>query len=132
MADTQTRPHRAAARFVEASLNVLGYREEDEWVALAMEMDLRGYGDTFSEALEDLADLVQTQIDFAHFKNQPELIWRPAAPVWWARFAEAQRAALEAVARPPSNGQRDYEWRGMPIPLDRAGTEPTSFRLLDG
>ena len=70
-----------APRFFGASLNVLGYREQDEWVALAMEMDLRGYGSTFSEALEELADLVQTQIEFAQFKDQPELIWKPAEPV---------------------------------------------------
>lgn len=85
-----------APRCCEASPNVLGYREEAEWVALAMEMDLRGYGSTFSEALQDLADLVRTQLDFAHFKNQPGLIWKPAEPVWWARFAKAQRAALES------------------------------------
>ena len=100
MADLQVRSPHGAPRVFEASLNVLGYREEGDWVALAMEMDLRGYGSTFAEALDDLADLVQTQIDFAHFKGQPELIWKPAEPVWWARFAEAQRAALEAVANP--------------------------------
>jgi hypothetical protein len=26
------------------TLNILGYREDNEWVALALEMDLRGYG----------------------------------------------------------------------------------------
>lgn len=132
MAEPRIRSQHVAPRFFEASLNVLGYREEGDWVALAMEMDLRGYGSTFAEALDDLADLVQTQIDFAHFKGQPELIWKPAEPVWWARFAEVQRTALEAVAGPPAHGSRDYEWRGMPIPLDRAGAKPTRFSLLDG
>ena len=34
-------------------LDVLGYRErEGEWVALALEMDLRGYGATYDQALD--------------------------------------------------------------------------------
>jgi len=31
----------------QVTLNILGYREESEWVALALEMDLRGCGKTF-------------------------------------------------------------------------------------
>ena len=63
-------------------LNVLGYREEEAeagWVALALEMDLRGYGTTFEAALEELKELVSMQISFSRFKGQPELIWKPAA-----------------------------------------------------
>jgi hypothetical protein len=36
------------------TLNIPGYFEDSEWVALALEMDLRGYGKTFYKALEDL------------------------------------------------------------------------------
>lgn len=69
-------------------LNVLGYREQEDWVAMALEMDLRGYGQTFREALEELRELVATQIRFAHFKGQAELIWKSAEPVWFERFAD--------------------------------------------
>ena len=34
--------------------DVLGYREAEDYVALALEMDLRGYGSSFAEALRDL------------------------------------------------------------------------------
>lgn len=71
------------------SLNVLGYQEEGEWVALALEMDLRGYGPTFQEATKELHELVTTQIGFARFKRQPELIWKPAEPVYWRLFEDA-------------------------------------------
>ena len=64
----------------ELTLSVLGYREEGEWVAVALEMDLRGYGSTFAHAA---TELVATQIYFARFKGQPELIWKPADPVDW-------------------------------------------------
>jgi hypothetical protein len=63
------------------ALNILGYFEDSEWVALALEMDLRGYGKTFNKALEDLKGLVAMQIGFALFKGQPEMIWRPADPI---------------------------------------------------
>jgi hypothetical protein len=70
---------------IAITFSVLGYEEDGEWVALALEMDLRGYGATFDNALADLADLVAMQVSFAFHKNQPEMIWKPAEPVWFAR-----------------------------------------------
>src|SRR5947199_10333163 len=87
------------AAFRDAVFNVLGYREETEWVALALELDLRGYGKTFDEALRELWDLVVTQIGFALFEGQPEMIWRAAEPVWFERFAETRRERLESLLR---------------------------------
>jgi len=86
-------------------LNVLGYQEDEDWVALALEMDLRGYGPTFGDALEELTDLVATQIRFAHFKGQAELIWKSAEPVWFERFAddgegtELRKGVISAIVR---------------------------------
>lgn len=76
--DTQPVPETDHFHFPGVTFSVLGYQEDGEWVALALEMDLRGYGDTFEQALEDLEDLVAMQIGFAQFKGQPDLIWRPA------------------------------------------------------
>ncbi|HYX25308.1 MAG TPA: hypothetical protein VFC23_14225 [Thermoanaerobaculia bacterium] len=98
------------------TLNVLGYREEDEWVALALEMDLRGYGETFDKALDDLADLVAMQIGFSRFKGQPELIWKAADPVWFERFAETRREYLEALVRESELSEPEYSVAGLPIP----------------
>lgn len=78
---------RACFEDFEIFLSVLGYEEDGEWVALALEMDLRGYGPTFEEAFSDLRDLVMMQISFALFKGQPGLIEYPADIVWWERFA---------------------------------------------
>jgi hypothetical protein len=107
------------------SLPILGYREDGEWVALALEMDLRGYGETFDEAAQDLADLVTGQLSFALQKGEPELIYHPAEPVYWRMHADVQREKLSAFARGTS---RDSELRvaGMPLPspneiAERAG-----------
>ena len=99
----------------EVYLSILGFPEENEWVALALEMDLRGYGATFGEAVDDLRDLVMMQISFALFKGQPEMIWKPADPVWFERFAEARLERLRGLAAPAQeNG--GFKIRGMPIP----------------
>jgi hypothetical protein len=83
--------------YLEAVLSVLGYQEDGEWVALALEMDLRGYGDTWESALDELRDLVVTQISFAHFKGEVEMIWRSAEPEYWERFREALHGQLAAA-----------------------------------
>ncbi|NJL29230.1 MAG: hypothetical protein HC897_15795 [Thermoanaerobaculia bacterium] len=84
-------------RFEELVFNVLGYREEGEWVALALEMDLRAFGQTFEAALEELAELVEMKISFAIQKQQPEMIWRRAAQEYFALYEKALRNQVEAL-----------------------------------
>lgn len=102
--------------FTEIYLSILGYQEDEGWVALALEMDLRGYGATFEDAARELKDLVEMQISFALFKGQPEMIWHPSDPVWFERFAEVRQDRLRhlAVAGDEYNGE--FKVRGMPIP----------------
>jgi hypothetical protein len=103
------------------TLNILGYREENEWIALALEMDLRGYGKTFDEALEELKDIVEMQIGFAIFKRQPEMILRPADPIWFDRFAEMRKSCLtEMLTVSHHSAHNDYEVAGLPIPSAHA------------
>ena len=98
----------------EMALNVLGYQENSKWVALALEMDLRGYGNSWEEAAEDLRDLILMQIDFAFFKGQPEMIWKPAEPVWFGLFADLQAKRKRALMSEPANAE--YQIGGIPIP----------------
>ncbi len=97
-------------------LNVLGYREDGEWGALALEMDLRGFGATFGEALEELKDLVATQIRFAQFKDRPELVWKPAEAVWFERFADVRREHLNALVQHREPSDPSYDVAGLVIP----------------
>jgi len=80
-------------------INVLGYEEDGEWVALALEMDLRGYGTTPNKAMKELIELVQMQISFANFKKQPEMIWKDAEPHWFRVFEKAKVLALKALMK---------------------------------
>lgn len=112
----------------EFTLSVLGYREEGEWVALALEVDLRGFGSTFHEAVEDLRDLVRMQVSFAHFKGQSEMVWKPAEGVWWGIFLQVRRDFLEASVRERPPSEDDYSIAGIRIP---PAHEITSFSQAD-
>lgn len=103
--------------YSEATLSILGYREGEEWVALALEMDLRGYGETWDQAVEELRDLVLMQISFARTKDQPEMIWRDAEPQYWDLFRKAQRAQFaQSVSREPAARSTDLHAGGLAIP----------------
>ena len=101
---------------IAITLNVLGYQREGEWIALALEMDLRGHGETFDEAFEDLSALVGMQISFSRFKGQPELIWKAAEPIYFELYAETRRRYLEALIRETEIVEPEYSVAGMPIP----------------
>ena len=74
----------------EVYVSVLGYREDGHWCALALEMDLRGYGQSFDEALQDLRESMSMQIGFALFKNEPGMIFFPADPVYFSLYAQVR------------------------------------------
>lgn len=90
------------------NLSVLGYREDDEWVALALEMDLRGYGETFEDAIDDLKDHVAMQISFARFKHDPDLIFRSAESRYFEIFSALQQDAMRAIVTGKGCGTPDY------------------------
>lgn len=101
--------------FSEVVLSVLGYQEEGEWVALSLEMDLRGYGKTFNEAFISLTELIEIQFSFAVSKNQPELIFKPAEPVYWTIYERGRAERLESLVR-NSEGNDDVVVGGLEIP----------------
>ncbi|GBE46183.1 hypothetical protein BMS3Bbin11_01279 [bacterium BMS3Bbin11] len=100
---------------VEINLNVLGYKEDKEWTALALEMDLRGFGDTFDKALEDLNDQIQMQISFAVFKNNLDMAFYPAAPTYFALYEQVRQDRMRNYL---TEKHHDYEYEigGLPMP----------------
>ncbi len=100
----------------DITLSVLGYHEDEEWVALALEMDLRGFGTTFEEALDELRDLIATQIGFALIKEQPEMIWKPAEGVWFGLYEQIRRQCLEAAIQARPFVDTAYQATSLPIP----------------
>ena len=77
-------------------IRVLIYREDGEFVARALEMDLLGFGKTERAAVESLKQAVEAQISFAHQMNDAGLIGFSAEVEYFKRWEEAQKKALRA------------------------------------
>jgi hypothetical protein len=118
--------------YSDLALNIFGYQEDRAWVALALEMDLRGDGPTFNDALDELDELVTTQLGFAQMKAQPELIWKPAEPIYWRLFEDARRDRLREFVLSESPRNPDYEVRGLPLPPPHVITSLPEFQQADG
>lgn len=74
------------------------YREEDEdecVVALAIDMDLRGYGDTEEEAQKELLGLVRSQLEIALAKNDLCLAFFPAEQNYFKMYEEEGEMASD-------------------------------------
>lgn len=82
-------------------LRVVGYREGSQWVAHCLETDYLGYGDTFPEALVDLAAATQCVIASYLADGQPadRIFHRGAPRRFWALYDRAvQRAEIDVDA----------------------------------
>jgi predicted RNase H-like HicB family nuclease len=102
------------AEIHEVAINVLGYPAKDGgWIAHALEMDIVGHGSSFQEAFADLQELVEMQISFAVFQGSPEMIWKPAEPIWFSLFAQI-RADFYRVTK--TTEEETYQIAGMQIP----------------
>jgi len=101
---------------ITLTFDVLGYYEDDEWCALALDMDLRGHGTTFENAIDDLQESIAMQVGFAQFKNDPDLIFRPAEPLYYKLFAEVRGELLRAQAWSENIEISDYQVADIPLP----------------
>ncbi len=70
-------------------------KEDGEFVAHALEMDLVGYGPTEKEALTSLSGMIEAQISFAAQQGDDSLIHFPAPQEFVTRWETAHAAALK-------------------------------------
>ena len=98
------------------TVSVLGFPEDGAWCALALEMDLRGYGQSFDEALEDLHESMAMQIGFAQYKGETDMILHPAEPMYFSLFAQVRNDHITALAKNRPAAESEYAVAGMPIP----------------
>lgn len=120
--------------FCDSPINVLGYQEEGEWVALALELDLRGYGKTFEKALGDLRNYIEMQISFALHKNDPDMIFHPAESVYYQLFAQVRADHLRALVTSRACGELEYQVGGIPMPPAHVidDMKKNEYALADG
>jgi hypothetical protein len=83
------------AHIYNLGVRVLIYKEEGEFCAHALELDLLGYGKTENEAVSELSQAIGSQISFARFKNDDSLLSFPAAKEFYNRWEAAHAATLK-------------------------------------
>lgn len=93
-------------------VSVIAFHEESEseWTALALEMNLRGYGSTVKDAMDDLLEMLTAQISYAVQMGHPESVWNRAEEKYWRMFEEVRRNRFVAEV---------------------SGVEPSSDRIAD-
>ena len=99
-------------------LNILGLREDEKWCAIALEMSLRGYGETFKEALDDLKETIIVQVTYAiKHHSSIEHILIPAEPHYFEIYTIAKREALkQSFSKHVPSQQAEYLMGSMPLP----------------
>ena len=106
-------------RSVELALtiNVLGTREDGMWCAIALEMSLRGYGETFEEALDELRRAIEAQISFAVQHDTVDQVFIPTEPHYFKLYADLKRETLKRrlLAR-DATGLPDYRVGDILLP----------------
>ena len=93
---------RAGENWSALNLNVLGVREDDARCAIALEVSLRGYGETFDAALDALVEAVKAQVTFAVQHDNLDQIFVPAEPHYFRLYADVNlRSARREVLNAP-------------------------------
>ena len=79
---------------ITSFFHILGYKEHGEWVALCLEMDLIGTGDSFDDAFVELQDVMRTQFESAKEDNDPGSLLFPADEKYFRMYAMEMSKAL--------------------------------------
>jgi hypothetical protein len=96
---------------------VLGYKEGNTWVAHSLELDLVGEGTSWKEACSHLEELIDIQVSFAIYRNNPAILYRPAPGKYFKEFDKTYREVLSAF--PKKVKPRSRAIANLPLPLPK-------------
>ena len=94
----------------EFNLDVLLYREDGEWLAHCLQLDLVEAGATPEEAEQTLAGVIQHHIQWALEDDDMEHLFHPAPPGIWKKFFSAEPQGFREILLTVSSDR-------MPAPL---------------
>lgn len=99
------------------TLRGLTYRENGEFVALVLEMDLRGYGATIEEAVEEAEELVMVQLLSAiEINGSIESAMFPAEEKYFQMYDQAKLEELKSLFQQRDRRDPDHRATGIRIP----------------
>jgi predicted RNase H-like HicB family nuclease len=87
----------AQALHPEFNLDVLLYRDDGEWVAHCLQLDLVEAGATPDEAEESLAGVIQHHIQWALEDDDMEHLFHPAPAEVWKKFFAAEPQGFREI-----------------------------------
>lgn len=86
------------------AFNVLVKREDGEWIAHCLELDIVATGNTPNAAVKDIKSLILAQVSTAIENENMEYLYHPAPQEVWQEYARAKRLSSrkEEATPPPS------------------------------
>jgi predicted RNase H-like HicB family nuclease len=87
----------AAVAHPEFNLDVLLYREDGQWLAHCLQLDLVEAGATPEQAEEALAGVIQHHIQWALEDDDMGHLFHPAPPETWKRFFAAEPTGFREI-----------------------------------
>jgi thiamine monophosphate kinase len=91
-------------RTYDFQVRILLTRDDDKYVAHALEMDLVAYGDTEEEAVEEVASLMKNQISFAIQRGEQHLICFKAPPEFFKEWEKVHASSLQGIVTGKKSG----------------------------
>ncbi|MDO8136767.1 MAG: hypothetical protein Q6354_03920 [Candidatus Brocadiales bacterium] len=73
----------------QIDLRILIYREEGNWVAHCLELDIVGAGGTPEKAFNLMSELVEDHISFCFENKIEDKLFNPAPPEYWYRWLKS-------------------------------------------
>lgn len=78
---------------------VLVYKEEDYWVARALEFDIIGAGKSPEKAIEEMQSNIAGHVKFLKKKGQLNKLIRKSPKSYWDKYYETLKAQINAYEK---------------------------------
>ena len=78
-------------------LNIVVYREGEEWIAHCLQMDIVASGKSAKVVEDDIIALIKAQVRFAIDNDNMENVFKPAPSAIWSMIGHAKRCVSRNI-----------------------------------
>jgi len=89
---------RGIMRSLRIPLQIVFYKDEEDWVAHCLEFDVCGDGQTRENAMKSLSAAIAIQVEDSIQHNNPRNLFSPADPKFFQMFAAGEDIAVEQLS----------------------------------
>ncbi len=84
-------------RLPSIKLNVLIYKDNNDWTAVCLQMDLVASNNSVDAAIDDITDLIRTQVIYALDNDNMDNIFKSAPHEEWAKLKDAKKCGSRRI-----------------------------------